>query len=276
MKLALAQFNLTVGDIAGNTDCLLAAAREAHAAGASILLTPEMSISGYPAEDLVQRADFCAACAAALARIAAEAQPQLALIVGYPERSDDGLFNAAALVRGGRVEAVYCKHHLPNYSVFDEQRVFASGDAAVIFACAGLKFAITICGDIWEPGPMAQAKHAGADWLLVLNASPFHLDKQAERYAVARARQAEAALPIVYANLLGGQDELVFDGASFAMDAGGDIVAQYPAFAEGVFYLELDAATAHGENTSLPSRTTSARTVSRACIWDCRVGSIRH
>ena len=124
MKLALAQLNLTVGDLAGNADRILAAAREAHAAGAAILVTPEMSICGYPAEDLVLREDFCAACARQLERIAREAPPALALIVGYPERADDGLFNAAALVRGGRVEAVYRKHHLPNHSVFDEQRVF--------------------------------------------------------------------------------------------------------------------------------------------------------
>ncbi|MBS1147560.1 MAG: synthase (glutamine-hydrolyzing), partial [Proteobacteria bacterium] len=126
MKLGIAQLNLTVGDIAGNAAQLLAAAREAQAAGAALLLTPEMSICGYPAEDLVLRADFCAACAAALNRIAREAPPELALIVGYPERSDDGLFNAVALVRGGKIETVYRKHHLPNHSVFDEQRVFDS------------------------------------------------------------------------------------------------------------------------------------------------------
>jgi len=252
MKLALAQLNLIVGDIAGNTDRLLAAAREAHAAGAAILLTSEMSICGYPAEDLVLRRDFCDACSAALQRIAREAPPELALIVGYPERNDDGLFNAAALVRGGRLEAVYRKHHLPNHSVFDEQRVFDSGDAACVFTCGGLKFALNICGDIWEPGPALWARQAGADWLLVPNASPYHLNKQRARYAVARARQAEAALPMVYANLVGGQDELVFDGASFALDAKGDIVAQWPTFEAGLFYLEIDGDSVRGEQVELP------------------------
>ncbi len=253
MKLALAQLNLTVGDIAGNTDRLLAAAREAHAAGAALLLTPEMSICGYPAEDLVLRADFCAACAAALERIAREAPPGLALVVGYPERSDDGLFNAAALVRGGRVETVYRKHHLPNHSVFDERRVFDSGDTPCVFACGGLRFGLNICGDIWEPGPAKWAMEAGADWLLVPNASPYHLNKERERLSVARARQVEAPLPIVYGNLVGGQDELVFDGASFVVDAEGSVLVQCPAWREGLFYVELDADTASGPMHLLPT-----------------------
>jgi NAD+ synthase (glutamine-hydrolysing) len=252
MKLALAQLNLIVGDIAGKADRLLIAAHAAHVAGAAMLLTPEMSICGYPAEDLVLRADFCAACAGALERIAREAPPELALIVGYPERSHNGLYNAVALVRGSRIEAVYRKHHLPNYSVFDEQRVFDSGTAPMVFACGGLKFGINICGDIWEPGPAKWAREAGADWLLVPNASPYHLGKQAERYAVVRERQVEARLPMVYANLVGGQDELVFDGASFAMAENGEVLAQFPVFVEGLFYLEIDAATARGDTCALP------------------------
>ncbi len=251
MKLGIAQFNLTVGDIAGNAARLLAAAREAHTAGAVLLLTPEMSICGYPAEDLVLRGDFTAACAAALEKLAAEAPPGLALIVGFPERSDDGLFNAAALLRGGRVEAVYRKHHLPNHSVFDEQRVFDSGNAPCVFACDGMRFGLNICGDIWEPGPVARALEAGADWLLVPNASPYHLNKERERFAVARSRQAEAALPIIYANMVGGQDELVFDGASFAMNIDGEVVTQCPAWQEGLFYLELDHDTCAGPQHAL-------------------------
>ncbi|OYX26714.1 MAG: NAD+ synthase, partial [Hydrogenophilales bacterium 32-62-9] len=228
MKLAIAQLNLVVGDIGGNTAQLLAAAHAAQAAGASLLLTPEMSICGYPAEDLVLRADFCAACEAALNRIVEDAPPELALIVGYPERSDGCLYNAVALVRGGKVEAVYRKHHLPNHSVFDEQRVFDSANRPCVFACGGIRFGLNICGDIWEPGPAKWAKEVGAEWLLVPNASPFHLNKQRERYAVARSRQTESAIPIVYANLVGGQDELVFDGASFVMDAEGEVAVQLP------------------------------------------------
>ncbi|MHB1216523.1 MAG: nitrilase-related carbon-nitrogen hydrolase, partial [Thiobacillus sp.] len=223
MKLAIAQLNLTVGDIAGNAARLLAAANDAHAAGAALLLTPEMSICGYPAEDLVLRHDFTAACAAVVRQLAADAPPELALIVGYPERSDDSLFNAVALLRGGTIETVYRKHHLPNHSVFDERRVFDSGDTPCVFACAGVKFGLNICGDIWEPGPATRAMEAGAEWLLVSNASPYHLNKERERLAMARARQSETGLPIVYANMVGGQDELVFDGASFVLDADGKV-----------------------------------------------------
>jgi len=267
MKLGIAQFNLTVGDIAGNAASLLAAANEAHAAGAVLLLTPEMSICGYPAEDLVLRSDFTAACAAAVEKLAAEAPPELALIVGYPERSDDDLFNAAALLRGGRVETVYRKHHLPNYSVFDEQRVFDRGDAPCVFACDGLNFGLNICGDIWEPGPATRAMEAGADWLLVPNASPYHLNKERERVAVARSRLAEAGLPIIYANMVGGQDELVFDGASFALNADGEVAAQCPAWQEGLFYFELAGDTCSGPQHALPGE--------EAAVYDALVLAVR-
>jgi NAD+ synthase (glutamine-hydrolysing) len=253
MKLGIAQLNPVVGDIGGNVAKLLAAANEAHAAGAALLLTPEMSICGYPAEDLVLRRDFTTACEAAVRQLAAAVPPELALIVGYPERSDDGLFNAVALLRGGRVEAGYRKRHLPNYSVFDEQRVFKSSDVPCVFACGGVNFGLNICGDIWEPGPAVRAMEAGADWLLVPNASPFHLNKERERYEVARARLVEAGLPIVYANMVGGQDELVFDGASFVMDADGEVVVQCPAWREGMFYVELAVGTCSGPLHALPA-----------------------
>ncbi|MHB1186732.1 NAD+ synthase [Thiobacillus sp.] len=267
MKLGIAQLNLTVGDIAGNAAKLLAAANEAHAAGASLLLTPEMSICGYPAEDLVLRRDFTAACAAAVEQLAADAPSDLALIVGYPERSDDGLFNAAALLRNGKIETVYRKHHLPNHSVFDEQRVFDSGDAPCVFACGGVNFGLNICGDIWEPGPAARAMEAGADWLLVPNASPYHLNKERERVAVARSRQLEAGLPILYANMVGGQDELVFDGASFAMNADGDVVAQCPAWQAGLFYVDLVGDTCTGPQHALPGE--------EAAVYDALVLAVR-
>jgi NAD+ synthase (glutamine-hydrolysing) len=267
MKLGIAQINLTVGDIAGNTARLLAAANDAHAAGAALLLTPEMSICGYPAEDLVLRIDFAEACATALEKLAADAPPELALIVGYPERSDDRLFNAVALLRGGRIEMVYRKHHLPNHSVFDEQRVFDRGDTPRVFACGGLKFGLNVCGDIWEPGPATWAMEAGADWLLVANASPFHLNKERERVAVARLRQIEAGLPIVYANLVGGQDELVFDGASFALNVDGEVVVQCPAWQEGLFYLDILDGACSGPRQSLPHE--------EAAVYDALVLAVR-
>ncbi len=258
MKLGIAQLNLVVGDIAGNTTRLQAAALEAHGAGAALLITPEMSICGYPAEDLVLRRDFTAACAAAVQQLAVAVPPELALIVGYPERSGDELFNSAALIRGGRVETVYRKYHLPNHSVFDERRVFDSGNTPCVFACGGLNFGLVICGDIWEPGPAQHAMEAGADWLLVSNASPFHLNKEHARVEVARARIDEAGLPIVYANMVGGQDELVFDGASFVMTANSDIAVQCPAWREGLFYLELDGASCSGPQHTLPTEEAAA------------------
>ena len=267
MKLGIAQLNLTVGDIAGNAARLLAAANDAHAAGAALLLTPEMSICGYPAEDLVLRRDFTTACAEALEKLAADAPSGLVLIVGFPERHDDGLFNAAALLRGGKVEAVYRKHHLPNHSVFDERRVFDRGDAPCVFACGGLNFGINICGDIWEPGPVKRAMEAGADWLLVSNASPYHLKKERERVAVARSRLTEASLPIVYANMVGGQDELVFDGASFALNLEGNVAVQCPAWQEGLFYLDIDDATCTGPQFALPADD--------AAVYDALVLAVR-
>jgi NAD+ synthase (glutamine-hydrolysing) len=267
MKLAIAQLNLTVGDIAGNAARLLAAANAAHAAGAALLLTPEMSICGYPAEDLVLRRDFTTACDAAVEQLAKDAPAELALVVGYPERGDDGLYNAAALLRGGRVEAGYRKHHLPNHSVFDEQRVFDSGSLPCVFACAGVRFGLAICGDIWEPGPATRAMEAGAEWLLVPNASPYHLNKERERYAVARSRLAEAGLPIVYANMVGGQDELVFDGASFAMNADGDVAAQCPAWQEGLFYVDIAEGTCAGPTHALPNED--------AAVYDALVLAVR-
>ena len=267
MRLAVAQLNLVVGDIDGNAARLLAAANEAHAAGAELLLTPEMSICSYPAEDLVLRQDFTAACEAAVERLALEAPPGLALIVGYPERSEEGLFNAAALLRGGRIEAVYRKFHLPNHSVFDERRVFERGGVPCVFACGGVSFGINICGDIWEPGPATRAMEAGADWLLVPNASPYHLNKERERVAVARSRQVETGLPIVYGNLVGGQDELVFDGASFALAADGGVAAQCPAWQEGLFYLEIDGDRCSGPQHVLPEQD--------AAVYDALVLAVR-
>lgn len=240
MKLGLAQLNLTVGDIAGNGALLLQAARDAYRAGAALLLTPEMSICGYPAEDLVLREDFCDACAHALQQLALSAPPELAFIVGFPERSAEGLFNSAALIRAGQVECVYRKHHLPNHSVFDEKRIFSSANAATVFDCAGLRFGLTICGDIWDPGPATLAAEAGAQCLLVINASPYHMNKQVARYHAAEARVDETHVPLVYANLVGGQDELIFDGASFAMDHTGQVVAQYPAWQTGLYFLDID------------------------------------
>ncbi len=240
INIALAQMNPTLGDLAGNADQIIALAQQAAAAGAAILLTPELALCGYPPEDLALRPDFYDENARTLDLLASQLPPDLAVIVGHPLHDDGGYFNAASLLRGGRIEAVYRKQKLPNHSVFDEQRTFVAGEAACVFDCAGMRFGINICADIWEPGTATQAHDASAQALLVLNASPFHINKLGERLDVARQRVAETGLPLVYVNMVGGQDELVFDGASFALDADGAVCVQLPAFVAGLHFVTLD------------------------------------
>jgi NAD+ synthase (glutamine-hydrolysing) len=252
IKIALAQMNPTLGDLAGNAAQIVAMAQQAVDAGAAILVTPELALCGYPPEDLALRPDFYDENARVLDQLASELPPALTVVVGYPLNDDGSYFNAACVLRAGRVVAVYRKQKLPNHSVFDEQRTFVMGDTACVFDCDGVRFGINICADIWEPGTATQARDAGAQALLVLNASPFHLAKQAERYAVARLRVMETGLPLVYVNAVGGQDELVFDGASFALAADGDLTAQFPAFASGLHFVELEHDQPRGALHPLP------------------------
>jgi NAD+ synthetase len=259
MKLALAQFNPTVGDLDGNAARILELARQARDAGADLLLTPELALCGYPPEDLALREDFYAENARRLDRLASQLPGGLAVLVGYPQRDGAGRYNAAALLRDGRVEVSYRKQQLPNHSVFDELRTFTPGEAeATLVRVAGVACAVTICEDIWQPGPAAQARAAGAQLVLVLNASPYHMDKQTLRYRVLRERVRETGLPVVYCNLVGGQDELVFDGASFAMDGQGELTAQCPAFAEGLYFIDVAAdGTPRGAIHPLPELEAS-------------------
>lgn len=247
IKIALAQINSTLGDLAGNASQIATLAKQAAAAGAAILLTPELALCGYPPEDLALRPDFYEENARVLDSLASQLPPELAVIVGHPLDDDGGYFNAASLLRGGSIEAVYRKQKLPNHSVFDEQRTFVAGETACVFDCAGMRFGINICADIWEPDTAAQALDAGAQVLLVLNASPFHINKQDERLAVARQRVAETGLPLLYVNAVGGQDELVFDGTSFALDSDGSLRAQFPAFVAGLNFVTLNNGRPTGE-----------------------------
>ena len=237
LKIAVAQINCTVGDLAGNAARIAAAARTALSLGADVMLTPELALCGYPPEDLLLREDFYRASANALQQLAA-AMPDLPVVVGHPEQVEGASFNAASLLAGGRVMATYRKHHLPNYEVFDEERYFTPGSEACVVDIKGVRCGINICADVWETGAAEQTAAAGAELLLVLNASPFHVGKQHRRYEVLRQRIANAKIPVIYANLVGGQDELVFDGASFALDAAGHVVAQLPSFTEEVVLLE--------------------------------------
>lgn len=239
MKIAIAQINCTVGDITANTNKILDYAQRAQDLGASLLITPELAICGYPPEDLLFRDDFNTVCESALKRLC-QANLGIALLVGHPHKQLGQLFNAASLIRQGKIEATYHKHALPNYSVFDEERYFEPGSEPLVFTHEGSKFGVLICADGWEKDPAAQARKAGAEFLLALNASPYHIDKQETRYEVIAARAHETGLPIIYTNLVGGQDELVFDGASFVMDRSGRVVQQLPHFSEALEIVTIE------------------------------------
>lgn len=244
MKLpafAVAQLNLVVGDVSANAQRILDALEQARADGARLLLTPELALSGYPPEDLLLRPDFHRSCERELARIAASVTDGV-LVLGHPHMRDGRCYNAASVIRDGQVEATYLKQLLPNYSVFDEQRYFSAGSQACVFELDGLHIGLAICEDLWETGPVQAARQAGAELLLGLNASPFHLDKRAMRLETLRARVAETGLPVLYCNCVGGQDELVFDGASFALDADGCVAWSAPSFEETLSVLRFDGA----------------------------------
>ena len=237
LRIAVAQLNCTVGDLAGNARLILTAAREAAARGADLLLTPELALCGYPPEDLLLRPDFYRACAAGLQQLAADAAtacPGLSLLVGHAEENAGKRYNAASLLREGGIQATYRKRRLPNYEVFDEERYFDADDRACVLEVKGVRCGVNICADIWEAGAADAARLAGAELLLALNASPYHQNKQAQRYEVLQRRVNDTGMAVIYSNMVGGQDELVFDGASFALDAAGRLVMQLPQFEAAV------------------------------------------
>ena len=243
-SIAVVQANFVVGDLAANADRIIAAIERARAQGARIVLTPELALSGYPPEDLLLRPDFHRACERELARVAAAAG-DMVVVLGHPEMHAGRCYNTASVLREGVTLAVCRKRSLPNYSVFDEQRYFAPGQEACVFELDGVKIGVAICEDLWEPGPARAAHEAGAELLLALNASPFHVDKRSLRLGVMHARAAETGLPILYCNLVGGQDELVFDGASFALDADGRVAWRAPSFEECQEVVHLDGGRWH-------------------------------
>ena len=238
MKLAIAQINCMLGDLAGNSAKILAYAEKAKQQGATLLLTPELSLCGYPPEDLLLRTGFYRTCDQALHELAQQIG-EFTVVVGHPHEIDGKRYNAASVLRDGKIIATYHKHELPNYSVFDERRYFTPGKSPCIFEMQGVKFALNICADIWEDHTAQRACEAGAQVLLVLNASPYHIDKQSLRYKIIRDRIGETDLAVIYANMVGGQDELVFDGASFAMDAHGMLTHQFVSFEETLGLIEI-------------------------------------
>ena len=259
MKIGVAQVNAKVGDLAGNAKRLVQFARRAYAEGASLVVAPELALAGYPPEDLLLRPAFMQGCSDALAAMAQELSdcPGLHVIVGHPHQFGDRgdirsksvavqqRFNAASVLSEGRVLGTYCKRELPNYQVFDERRYFVSGRDAglppLVVQVDGLAVGVLICEDAWFEEPARAACAAGAELLCVINASPFPLDKADERGARMAERARTVGRPLVYAHLVGGQDEVVFDGASFAVDAEGTVTARAPAFEEALLMLDVGA-----------------------------------
>ncbi len=278
IRLALAQIDVTVGDLAGNAARILARTREATAAGAHLIAFPEMALTGYPPEDLVFRESFRAASRTTLdelaAQLAAEELGDTAVVVGYldedggPRRSatlylDEhaGPRNAAAFCLGGQVVARYFKYHLPNYGVFDEARYFVRGDRFSVVRYRGVDVGLTICEDLWQDGgPFTVARAAGVGLVVNINGSPFERNKDDVRLGLVRRRAAEAGATVGYVNMVGGQDELVFDGDSMVVAGDGSVLARAPQYVEGLYYVDLDLPAA---SDSAPSPDGLALRVER-------------
>nr|WP_060986531.1 NAD+ synthase [uncultured Acidovorax sp.] len=279
LSICTAQLNFVVGDMPGNAQKIIAAAREAYAQGARLLLTPELAICGYAAEDLFLRPAFIAACDDAVKTVARETAglKGLAIVLGHPQAMAPGAqafsvcFNAASVVRDGKIEQTYAKRELPNYQVFDERRYFVPGSKPCVFEVEGVKVGVLVCEDAWFATPARDTAAAGAQLLAVINASPFHLGKGTEREATMRARVVGTGLPLVYAHLVGGQDEVVFEGRSFALAADGSVAGRAPAFVEKLVYALVEPAQGAIKITAevAPERTLEAD------LWDALVLGVR-
>mgnify|MGYP001327512705 FL=1 len=240
MKIVMAQINTLVGDIKGNTQRILDVCVDQSALGVDMVVFPELTLTGYPPEDLLLRQHTTDLTAAALERLCQDLPDGLAVVVGYPRRQGGLLFNSAGVLYNGAVVAEYDKQCLPNYQVFDEKRYFEAGADTCVVTIKGLPIGLTICEDIWHPHPAANAAATGAQLLINLNASPFHRGKQSERTAQVSALARTHQLPILYVNQVGGQDELVFDGGSFVVDARGDVQHRATEFAEVMLSVEIE------------------------------------
>jgi NAD+ synthase (glutamine-hydrolysing) len=240
LRIALAQLNLFVGDVAGNTQRIISSSAEARdRLHADLVLFPELSLSGYPPEDLLFHTGLRQQVRTALDRVRQETRG-ITVVTGYPEYVDQDIYNAAAVLRDGKTVANYRKQELPNYAVFDEKRYFKPGSDSCIVEIKGIRVGLIICEDVWFPNPARAAKDHGAQVIVVINGSPYSQGYQERREEVVRERVRETGLPIVYVNLLGGQDELVFDGGSFVMNAQGEVVQRMPPYVEGLFPVDID------------------------------------
>jgi NAD+ synthase (glutamine-hydrolysing) len=258
LRLALCQMNATVGDIAGNARKIAAGIEDARAAAAELVLFPELALTGYPPEDLLLKEHFLADAGRALEQLAAGVRDIVA-VVGYPERAED-VFNAAAVLSQGGVHAIYRKVYLPNYGVFDEQRYFQSGPGGAIVGLEGHTLGLTVCEDIWEPGPPASEEaYAGATLIVNISASPYHAGKGLERERMLAQRASENIAYVAFCGLVGGQDELVFDGHSVVIDHRGETVARAAQFREELLVCDVDLAAASAARLRDPSQRPAAR-----------------
>lgn len=274
LRIALAQINVTVGALAANVERIVRAAREAHDAGAQIVLFPELAIPGYPPEDLLLRPGFVSDNLRALDEVtrATASLRGMTTLVGFADRGDD-LYNAAAILRDGVCVDVYHKHFLPNYSVFDEDRYFQPGESAPCFMIDGVQVGVSICEDIWYPGgpPTIQA-YEGAEALLNLSSSPFFVGKQAGRERMLATRASDTGSIVVYCNLVGGQDELIFDGNSVVFDGQGELIARAKAFAEDLLLVDLDIEDVFRTRLHDPRRRKEKRNVLSAASMPIVIG----
>ena len=273
LRIALAQINLTVGDVGGNAAAIGAAIDAARDAGnADLLVFPELALSGYPPEDLLFHSGLRERVAAALDELTALTHG-VAAIIGFPEYADGRIFNSAAWLQDGRVAGIYRKRCLPNYGVFDEARYFAPGTDPLVLPLNGIRVGVTICEDNWESGDAAAAAvAAGADLIVSINGSPFEVHKQTMREQRLAERARETGVPFVYQNLCGGQDELVFDGGSCAIDGNGETVMRAPAFVEGLFYADVERAD---DRVRLIAGDTAAIPDEEARIYTAIVTGVR-
>ena len=249
-RIALGQLNLTVGDLAGNVEKMAAAAARATEAGAELTCFPELSITGYPPEDLVLRPEFVRDNLAALDELAAKTVDACPVVAGFVDRTERGLHNAAAYLAGGEVRVRYHKIVLPNYGVFDEKRYFVPGERTEQISVGGISVGLSVCEDVWQPGrPFSD--YAGVPLVTNINGSPYHRRKLEQRLAVLRDRAREFGGWIVYVNAVGGQDEIVFDGGSLVMGPDGEIASRAPFFEEDLLIVDIDETTAGAERDSV-------------------------
>ena len=294
LKICVLQLNYCVGDLPGNAVKIIDAATAAYANGARLVITPELAICGYAAEDLFLRASFIQACDDATHQVAhaLAGLKGLTVVLGTPVLAGDGLrtksvavqqlHNAAQVLRDGHVVATYAKRELPNYQVFDERRYFTPGNATCVFEAEGVKVGLLICEDAWFDAPAQSAKDAGAQLLVVINASPFHSGKGGERERMMQQRAQAVGLPLVYAHLVGGQDEIVFEGRSFALQANGTLAGRAPSFKENLFEISLEhpskMAVAHVNSAQAAIKLVALTALEHsddADLWDALVLGVR-